>query len=108
MKKATDVFGEWAKKGKDVGMEKTHAAPVNEMIDFVLEERANSGKNFSFLDLGCGNGWVVRDVAKNKLCDRAVGIDGAEQMIANADQEAVTLNIFLQISILLNQTINMM
>ena len=84
MKKAIDVFGEWAKKGKDVGMEKTHAMPVNEMIDFVLEERANLGKNFSFLDLGCGNGWVVRDVAKNKLCDRAVGIDGAEQMIANA------------------------
>jgi len=55
------------------------------MIDFVLEERSNSGKNFSFLDLGCGNGWVVRDVAKNKLCDRAVGIDGAEQMIANAE-----------------------
>jgi len=85
MKKATDVFGEWAKKGKDVGMEKTHAIPVNEMIDFALEERANLGKNFSFLDLGCGNGWVVRDVAKNKLCDRAVGIDGAEQMIANAE-----------------------
>ena len=85
MKKAIDVFGEWAKKGKDVGMEKTHAIPVNEMIDFVLEERANLGKNFSFLDLGCGNGWVVRDVAKNKLCDRAVGIDGAEQMIANAE-----------------------
>ena len=85
MKKAIDVFGEWAKKGKDVGMEKTHATPVNEMIDFVLQERANLGKNFSFLDLGCGNGWVVRDVAKNKLCNRAVGIDGAEQMIANAE-----------------------
>ena len=46
MKKATEVFGEWAKKGKDVGMEKTHAMPVNEMIDFVLEERVNLGKNF--------------------------------------------------------------
>mgnify|MGYP001308624576 FL=1 len=85
MRKATDVFGEWAKKGKDVGMENTHAEPVNEMIGFVLEERANLDKNFSFLDLGCGNGWVVRDVAKNKLCARAVGIDGAEQMIANAE-----------------------
>ena len=85
MKKAIDIFGEWAEQGKDVGMENTHATPVNEMIDFALEERANLGKNFSFLDLGCGNGWVVRDVAKNKLCDRAVGIDGAEQMIANAE-----------------------
>ena len=36
------------------------------------------------LDLGCGNGWVVRKVAKNPLCSRAVGIDGAEKMISNA------------------------
>ena len=64
MKKATDVFGEWAKKGKDVGMEKTHAIPVNEMIDFALEERANLGKNFSFLDLGCGSGIIGISIAK--------------------------------------------
>ena len=85
MKKATDIFGEWAEQGKDVGMEKTHAMPVKEMIDFALEERANIGKNFSFLDLGCGNGWVVRDVANNILCGQSVGIDGAKQMIANAE-----------------------
>ena len=60
-------------------------ACADEMIDFALEERANIGKNFSFLDLGCGNGWVVRDVAQNKLCDRSVGIDGAKQMIVNAE-----------------------
>ena len=84
MKRATEVFGEWAEKGKDVDMEKTHAIPVNEMIDFALVERTNIGKNFSFLDLGCGNGWVVRSVLKNELCDLAVGIDGAKQMIANA------------------------
>ena len=84
MEKAVDVFGKWAEEGKDVGMEKTHAAPVNEMIDFALEERANIGKCFNFLDLGCGNGWVVRNVLKNELCDLAVGIDGAKQMIANA------------------------
>ena len=33
--------------------------------------------------LGCGNGWVVRKVAKNPLCIRAVGIDGAEKIISN-------------------------
>jgi len=85
MKKAIDIFGEWAEQGKDVGMENTHSMPVNDMIDFALKERANIGKNFSFLDLGCGNGWVVRDVAQNKLCDRSVGIDGAKQMIVNAE-----------------------
>ena len=32
-----------------------------------------------------GYGWVVRNVTNNTLCNRAVGIDGAEQMIANAE-----------------------
>ena len=85
MKKAIDIIGELAEQGKDVGMENTHSMPVNDMIDFALEEREKIGKNFSFLDLGCGNGWVVRDVANNILCGQSVGIDGARQMIANAE-----------------------
>ena len=80
MKKATEVFGEWAVKGKDKGMEKSHALPVDVMLDFILPKK----NKFTFLDLGCGNGWVVRKVAKNPLCSRAVGIDGAEKMISNA------------------------
>ena len=43
MLKAIDIFGEWAKEGRDVGMEKAHEISVNEMIDFALEERANIG-----------------------------------------------------------------
>ena len=84
LKKATEVFEAWAKEGKDIGMEKTHEFPVNEMIDFAIKERKKIRKQFSFLDLGCGNGWVVRKVAKNLLCKRSVGIDGANQMILNA------------------------
>ena len=80
MKNATEVFGEWAVKGKDKGMEKSHALPVGAMLDFILPRK----NKFTFLDLGCGNGWVVRKVAKNPLCSRAVGIDGAEKMISNA------------------------
>jgi len=84
LKKATDVFGEWAEKGKDVGMEEGHAISVNEMLNFGLKERQNLEKNFSFLDVGCGNGWVVRKVINNSFCNRAIGIDGAKQMIAKA------------------------
>ena len=87
MLKAIDIFGEWAKEGRDVGMEKAHEISVNEMIDFALEERSNIGERFSFFDLGCGNGWVVRKVARSKLCDKAVGIDGAKQMIVNAESK---------------------
>ena len=84
MQKPTEIFGKWAEEGKDVGMEKGHAASVKDMLDFALQERTNIGKNFSFLDLGCGNGWAARKVAENTLCTYAVGLDGAEQMIINA------------------------
>jgi 2-polyprenyl-3-methyl-5-hydroxy-6-metoxy-1,4-benzoquinol methylase len=85
MRKAIDVFGDWAEIGKDQGMEKSHTIPVDEMINFALNERLKIDEKFSFLDLGCGNGWVVRKVANNTLCNRAVGIDGAQQMISNAE-----------------------
>ena len=84
MQKPTEIFGKWAEEGKDVGMEKGHATSVKDMLNFALHERTNIGKNFSFLDLGCGNGWVARYVVKNTLCAKAVGIDGAEQMISKA------------------------
>ena len=84
LKDAIDIFGQWAEQGKDVGMEKGHASSVNEMLSFALEERLNIGKKFSFLDLGCGNGWVVRIVQEHDLCNKAIGIDGAYQMIDNA------------------------
>ena len=35
MRKPTVVFGEWAEIGKDIGMEESHAIPVDEMISFV-------------------------------------------------------------------------
>jgi 2-polyprenyl-3-methyl-5-hydroxy-6-metoxy-1,4-benzoquinol methylase len=56
MRKATDVFGEWAQTGKDIGMQEGHALSVNEMLAFALKERSEIDKNFSFLDVGCGNG----------------------------------------------------
>ena len=85
MRSATEVFGQWLEEGKDIGMQNGHTISVQNMTDFALQERVDIGDNFSFLDLGCGNGWVVRNVTKNSLCSRAVGIDGAKQMIAKAE-----------------------
>ena len=95
MQKPTEIFGKWAEEGKDVGMEKGHATSVKDMLDFALQERTNIGKNFSFLDLGCGNGWVARNVSENSLCAKAVGIDGAEQMIINAKKIGGQVNYIL-------------
>ena len=84
MKDAVAVFNEWAELDKDLGMEKGHADAVTEMLDFALKERHRINNEFTFLDLGCGNGWVVRRIVDDPLCSKAQGIDGANQMIANA------------------------
>ena len=84
LKKATDIFGQWAAEGKDIGMEKTHANPVNEMIDYALKERAKIGKNFSFLDLGCGNGDALLALAPTNT--QLIGIDISEEMLSIAKE----------------------
>jgi predicted TPR repeat methyltransferase len=76
----TVVFAEWAERGRDEGMAKGHQQAVDHMLEIALNNR----KSFSFLDAGCGNGWVVRQVAKHPQCVSASGVDGAKQMIDKA------------------------
>ena len=65
-------------------MENNHRPSVNEMFR-ILSNYTNKLKcNFNFLDLGCGNGWVVREIIKNKKCTYAAGIDGSINMINKA------------------------
>ena len=86
IRKATDVFHDWALAGKDLGMEKGHSYAVNEMLNFIFKEAAKMNKNFSAIDVGCGNGWVVRLIDNHESCDYAEGIDGAKAMIDKAKQ----------------------
>ncbi|MAF93223.1 nodulation protein S NodS [Candidatus Woesearchaeota archaeon] len=81
LRSATDLFSEWADNGRDEGMEKGHAASVNIMLEHLLE---GWDQPFTALDIGCGNGWVVRRLNDHPLCTRATGIDGAPSMIAKA------------------------
>ena len=45
-----------------------------------------SNKQFSFIDAGCGNGWVIRKVNVNDLCSYSVGVDGSKNMIDKAEK----------------------
>jgi len=81
MRHATEVFSEWALRGKDEGMEKNHLPAVTEMVNQLVQ---NQQTPFSFIDAGCGNGWVVRMMKEHPLCEFALGIDGAEDMIRKA------------------------
>lgn len=79
-----DIFDKWVLKNKDEGMEKGHASSVCAMIDIIKKRTKILNYNFNFLDLGCGNGWVVRKFSNNKLCNFAVGVDGSQNMIFKA------------------------
>ena len=78
------TFNNWAIQNKDEGMEKGHTSSVNKMFEIISSESSLIKKSFNFLDLGCGNGWVVRKVLNNKNCKYALGIDGAPEMIKKA------------------------
>jgi len=78
---ATTFFSEWAERGKDKGMEKGHANSVQFMFDKISQKLKTP---FSVLDVGCGNGWVVRKFNESEYCQTAIGVDGAKKMIQNA------------------------
>jgi predicted TPR repeat methyltransferase len=79
-KSPIEIFSEWVDLGKDDGMEKNHSKSVSVMLNKVLKNL----KTFTFLDAGCGNGWVVRKVSKLKNCVGSIGVDGSLKMIKKA------------------------
>ena len=80
MKTPIEIFSQWAEIGKDEGMEKNHYKPVQKMLKLIKV----SEDKFSFIDAGCGNGWVTRQVSKEKNCFKSIGVDGSKLMIKKA------------------------
>lgn len=76
MDRVRTTFDKWALSGRSEHMEQEHSKAVLKLLDSVSFE-----KPFSFLDVGCGNGWVVRKIAKLDSCKKAVGIDKSKNMI---------------------------
>ena len=72
----TNVFIRWAKAGRAEEMEEGHGVTVGKFLGSISFD-----KLFSFLDIGCGNGWVVRKIANHPKCKKAIGIDKSENMI---------------------------
>ena len=79
MKSPIEVFSDWVDLGKDVGMEKNHFEPVLEMINLFRTKN-----EFTSIDAGCGNGWLVRYLSNYKKCKSIVGVDGSIKMIEKA------------------------
>jgi len=73
------TFDEWAQSGRAKLMEQEHGKNVSKFLEKVSFE-----KSFTFLDVGCGNGWVVRKISTDPKCKKAVGIDKSKKMIIQA------------------------
>lgn len=80
------TFDKWAKNGRAELMEKEHGKNVMQFLKSVSFD-----KSFSFLDVGCGNGWVVRKIAEESHCKKAIGIDKSKNMILQANAKKKTV-----------------
>ena len=87
MDKVSRMFDSWANNGRSELMEKEHGKNVKKFLDGISWKDA-----FSFLDIGCGNGWVVRRMAQQNGCKIAIGIDKSKNMIKHADKMRSTKN----------------
>ena len=85
MDSVTRTFDRWAKNGRDELMEKEHGKNVIKFLKTVSFD-----KPFLFLDVGCGNGWVVRRIVEENNCKKAVGIDKSKNMIFQANAKKKT------------------
>lgn len=76
MDKVRITFDKWAQNGRAELMEVEHGKNVSKFLKTITFDNP-----FTFLDVGCGNGWVVRKIAKEKNCKKAIGIDKSKKMI---------------------------
>jgi len=79
-KSPIDVFDNWVKIGKDNGLEKNHSSAVSKMVEY----STGALEQFSFIDAGCGNGWLVRNMSNDSRCVTSIGVDGSKKMINKA------------------------
>ncbi len=85
MDKTSQLFDRWAKTGRAEEMEKGHGTTVNKFLNKLTFNRP-----FTFLDIGCGNGWVIRKISQLSNCRKAVGIDKSRVMIKKASERKMS------------------
>lgn len=103
----SDEFDDWARSGKDQGMEQRHwytakhalaRMPVEGEVPRTAEPASGEQSDPRdtgdvVLDLGCGSGYAGRALRETKDAGRVYGIDAAPEMVHNArsytDDDAV-------------------
>ena len=82
MDQVIKTFDKWAQNGRAELMEIEHGKNVSKFLESIPFD-----KQFTFLDVGCGNGWVVKKISKNNNCKKAIGIDKSKKMIKQASKK---------------------
>ncbi|MFZ0391860.1 MAG: class I SAM-dependent methyltransferase, partial [Calditrichia bacterium] len=79
LQNVSQLFDNWAEINRDVGMEEGHYSSVISAIDKVILPQP-----LRFLDIGCGNGWLVHFLSTYTAVDYGIGLDISEKMIRKA------------------------
>lgn len=74
-----DEFNRWAEAGKGESMEAEHRPIVEPTLELM-----NLAPTDVVLDVGCGGGWLVREIASRVPRGQVVGMDVSDEMIARA------------------------
>lgn len=82
MDQVRETFDTWALNGKAELMEEEHGKNVSKFLSTISLD-----KPFTFLDVGCGNGWVIRKITDNENCKKGIGIDKSNKMIIQAKKK---------------------
>ncbi len=69
-------FNTWAEAGKGESMEKEHRPIVEPMLAMM-----RLAPKDIVLDVGCGGGWLVRELASRVPQGRAIGMDLSDEMV---------------------------
>lgn len=78
------VFDQWAESGR------TDDSAAGHVFSGVKILKDIDKKDFSFLDIGCGNGWMCRKVAQMPESSKVVGLDISQGMINVCDKRQQT------------------
>ena len=79
------TFDIWAQNGKAEEMETGHGKNVSKFLKTISFDVP-----FRFLDVGCGNGWVVRKIAEKDNCKKVIGIDKSKKMIIQSKKKIIS------------------
>ncbi len=78
--KVVQTFDRWAEQGRDAELEQEHGDVARQVI-----AQLGIGPGMKVLDLGCGNGWATRLLARANAGVQAIGLDASPGMIARAE-----------------------